>query len=58
MMEQAWQHLNQVGLVALFHSSIYTYMIYCNYFWVCTYKSFLMTFARQTEQICKIDDMF
>ena len=41
MMIRAGQCLTRNGLISLYHSFIYPYLIYCNHTWGCTYKSSL-----------------
>ena len=41
MIIKAGQYLNKKGLIALYYSFIYPYLIHCNHIWECIYKSSL-----------------
>ena len=38
MIIKATHYLNKNGLIALYYSFVYPYLIYCNFIWGCTYK--------------------
>ena len=41
MIIKARQYLNKNGIIPLYYSFIYPYLIYCNHIWGCTHKSSL-----------------
>ena len=48
MIIKARQYLNKNGLIALYCSFIYPYLIYCNYIWGCIYK-ILITCSKPSD---------
>ena len=54
MIIKARQYLNKKGLIALYYSFIYPYLIYCNHIWGCTYKSSLKKLVTLQNKIVRI----
>ena len=54
MIIKARHYLNKNGLIALYYSFVYPYLIYCNHIWGCTYKSNLKRLITLQNKIVRI----
>ena len=54
MIIKARNYLNKDGLVSLYYSFIYPYLIYCNHIWGCTYKSNLQKLVTLQNKVIRI----
>ena len=54
MVIKAGHYLNKNGIMALYYSFIYPYLIYCNHIWGCIYKSILKKIITLQNKITRI----
>ena len=54
MIIKARNYLNKDGLVTLYYSFIYPYLMYCNHIWGCTYKTNLQKLVTLQNKVIRI----
>ena len=54
MVIKARNYLNKSGLITIYYSFIYPYLIYCNHIWGCTYKNNLQRLVTLQNRIDRI----
>ena len=54
MVIKARNFLNEEGLITVYYSFIYPYLIYCNHIWGCTYKTNLQRLVILQNRIVRI----